>query len=251
MHPSLAKLPSQERAALAYAEVVLAIERLVQQAGPKAPAKVLELVAAGKDAGEAVAETVGRTFGAFLADWKQHLAARPLPRGGEHALKKLRFKDDPKHGGSWSEWAEIPDDRARGFARLGELLRSRGRPLAARVEYAKAYDRVGPKFPILADQYALVAMSSGAEPLAETVLGEAIGWSPDYAALHVHLARLLVRRQEWAKARDHLLLANRQDPFDPEIHAGLARALSALDDPGGASREERFAKILSPEGHPR
>jgi Flp pilus assembly protein TadD len=56
-----------------------------------------------------------------------------------------------------------------------------------------------------------------------------------------------VRRQEWAKAREHLLLANREDPFDPEIHAGLARALAALGDPGGASREERFARILSPE----
>jgi tetratricopeptide (TPR) repeat protein len=251
MHPSLAKLPSQERAALAYAEVVLAIERLVAQAGPKAPARVLELVAAGKDAPEAVADTVGKPFDRFLADWREWLAKRPLPRGGQHALKRLRFKDDPKHGGSWSEWAEIPDDRARGFARLGEMMRTRGRALAARVEYGKAWERVGARYPILADQYALAAMASGAETLAESVLAEAIGYSPDYAALHVHLARLLVRRQEWAKARDHLLLANRQDPFDPEIHAGLSRALAALGDPGGASREERFAKILSPEGHTR
>jgi tetratricopeptide (TPR) repeat protein len=249
MHPSLAKLPSQEKAALAYAEVVLAVERLVEQAGPKAPARVLDLVAAGKDVGEAVAETVGKPFDRFLADWRQWLAARPLPRGGEHALRRLRFKDDPKHGGTWSEWAEIPDDRARGFARLGEIMRARGRPVAARVEYAKAWDRVGARYPILADQYALAAMGSGAEGLAERVLVEAIGWSPEYPALHVHLARLLVRRQEWAKARDHLLLANRQDPFDPEIHAGLARALAALSDPGGASREERFARILSPEAH--
>ncbi len=249
MHPSLAKLPSQERAALAYAEVVLAIERLVAQAGPKAPARVLELVGSGKDAPQAVADTVGKPFDRFLADWKEWLAKRPLPRGGQHALKRLRFKDDPKHGGTWSEWAEIPDERARGYARLGELLRTRGRVVAARVEYGKAWERVGGRYPILADQYALAAMASGAEPLAESVLGDAIGYNPDYAALHVHLARLLVRRQEWAKARDHLLLANRQDPFDPEIHAGLSKALAALGDPGGASREERFARILSPEGH--
>ncbi|HEX9051325.1 MAG TPA: tetratricopeptide repeat protein [Anaeromyxobacter sp.] len=251
MHPSLAKLPSQERAALAYSEVVLAIERLVAQAGPKAPARVLDLVAAGRDAPQAVAETVGRPFDRFLSDWKEWLARRPLPRGGQHALRRLRFKDDPKHGGAWSEWAEIPDERARGYARLGEMMRTRGRALAARVEYAKAWERVGGRFPILADQYALAAMASGAEALAESVLGDAIAQSPDYAALHVHLARLLVRRQEWAKARDHLVRANREDPFDPEIHAGLSRALAALGDPGGASREERFARILSPEGHPR
>jgi uncharacterized protein HemY len=125
------------------------------------------------------------------------------------------------------------------------MMRTRGRYAAARIEYGKAYDRVGARFPILADQYALAALMSGAEPLAEKVLGEAIGWNPDYAALHVHLARILVKRQEWARAKEHLLFANRQDPFDPEIHAGLAKALAALGDPGGASREERFARILT------
>ena len=245
MHPSLAKLPSQEKAALAYAEVVLAVERIVARAGPEALSRILDLVASGKDARDAVAAVLDVPFDRFLSDWKQHMASRPLPRGGDLHLRRLRFRDDPKQRGSWTEWAEIPDEKARGFARLGELLRGRGRFQAARVEYGKAYDRVGPKIPILADQYALAAMMSGSEDLAERVLAEAIGWNPDYAALHVHLARLLVRRQEFAKARDHLLAANGHDPFDPEIHAGLARALAALGDPGGASREERFAKILS------
>jgi uncharacterized protein HemY len=179
------------------------------------------------------------------------MAARPLPRGGEHELRKLRFRDDPRQGGAWAEWAEIPDEKARGFARLGEMMRARGRWAAARVEYGKAYDRVGARIPILSDQYALAALQSGADALAEKVLAEAISWNPDYPALHVHLARLLSRREEWARVRDHLLLANRHDPFDPEIHAGLAKALAALGDPGGASREERFARILMPEGHQR
>jgi tetratricopeptide (TPR) repeat protein len=248
MHPSIAKLPSQERAALAYAEVVLAVERMVLQAGPKVLARILELCAQGKDARDAVATALGEPFDRFLADWRAHMAARPLPRGGEHELKRLKFRDDPKHGagaGSWAEWAEVPDEKARGFARLGELLRARGRWTAARIEYGKAYDRVGAKVPILADQYALAALQSGADTLAEKVLGEAIGWNPDYPALHVHLARLLVKREDWGAARDHLLAANRVDPFDPEIHAGLARALTGLGDPGGASREERFGRILA------
>ncbi len=248
MHPSLAKLPSQERAALAYAEVVLAIERIVQRAGPQALPRLLDAVAAGKDAGEAVAEVIGLPFERFLAEWRRHMASRPLPRGGDHELRRLRFADDRRQG-EWSEWAEIPDERARGFARLGEMMRTRGRAAAARIEYGKAYARVGARFPILADQYALAALLSGEEPVAEKVLAEAIAWNPDYAALHVHLARILVRREAWAGAREHLLLANRQDPLDPEIHAGLARALAALGDSGGASREERFARILAPEGH--
>jgi tetratricopeptide (TPR) repeat protein len=249
MHPSIAKLPSQERAALAYAEVVLAVELMVQQRGPPVIGRILDLLAAGKDAKEAVATATGQPFERFLEGWRRHMVQRPLPRGGEHELKQLRFRDDPKHG-VWSEWAEIPDDKARGFARLGELMRARGRWTAARVELGKAYDRVGGRVPILADQYALAALQSGQDAIAEKVLVDSIAWNPDYPALHVHLARVLARREEWAKVRDHLLLANRHDPFDPEIHAGLARALTRLGDPQGATREERFGKILQPEGHP-
>jgi tetratricopeptide (TPR) repeat protein len=245
MHPSMAKLPSQHAAALAFAEVVMAVEYLVKQGGTALVNRVLDGVAAGKAADRAVADAVGVPFEKFVAGWKKHMAERPLPKGGDHELRRLRFKDDPKTGGPWTEWAEIPDGKAREFARLGEIMRERGRWAAARVEYGKAIARVGTRFPILADQFALSAMMSGAEREAERVLVEAVDWNPEYAALHVHLARLLVKREDWKRAKEHLLLANRQDPFDPEIHAGLSRALEALGDPGGASREKRFAQLLS------
>ena len=75
-------------------------------------------------------------------------------------------------------------------------------------------------------------------------------WSfrnPDYPALNVQMARLLVERGQPAAARDHLLAANRQDPFDPEIHAGLAAVHEATGDAAAAERENKFARLLS--GH--
>jgi tetratricopeptide (TPR) repeat protein len=245
MHPSLAKLPSQERAALAYAQVAMAVEHMVKTRGPGVIPRILDLLAEGRRTEAAVADAMGEPFDRFLADWKRYMAARPLPRGGEHELERLRFKDDPKHGGTWSEWAEVGDERAKGYARLGEIFRMRGRWVAARVEYAKAYQRVGPRVPILANQYAVAALMSGAKGEAEKVLGEALEWSPDYPALNVRLARLLLDRGQAAQARTHLLRANAQDPFDPEIHLGLAKALETLGDPTGASRELEFGRILS------
>ncbi|MGB8932581.1 MAG: tetratricopeptide repeat protein, partial [Anaeromyxobacteraceae bacterium] len=181
-----------------------------------------------------------------------YMAARPMPRGGERERIRLRFRDDPKQASGWSEWAEIPDERARGFARLGQLFRERGKWVAARIEYGKGYARAGPKWAVLADQYALALMMSGDDAGAERVLADALRHSPGYAALHVHLARVLLKRGDFAAARTQLVLANREDPFDPEIHAGLAKALTPLSDPTGASREERFARILSGQGpqHP-
>jgi tetratricopeptide (TPR) repeat protein len=250
MHPSLAKLPSQERAALAYAQVVLAVEYLVKQRGARVLATVVERVGTGKSAEESVAEALGVPFDRFAKDWKRYMAERPLPRGGEHELRKLRFRDDAKSGGTWSEWQEIPDEQARGFARLGEIYRSRGRWTAARLEYGKAFAKIGPRIPILSGQYALAAAMSGQKSEAERVLAEALAWNPDYPLLNLQLARLLAERSELTRARDHLLAANRQDPFDPEIHAGLAKVLEGLGDAGGASREARFAQVLSGgQGH--
>jgi tetratricopeptide (TPR) repeat protein len=249
MHPSMAKLPSQEAAALAFAEVVLAVEYLQKKGGPAVLPRLLDLVRGGKEAEEAVAEALGVPFGAFLADWKRYLLARPLPEGGETELARLRFAGDPKHGGTHSEWAEIPDEAARGHARLGEIFRGRGRWEAARVEYGKAVRKVGARYPVLADKFALVSMMAGRDAEAEAALSEALRVHPGYAALNLHLGRLQVKRQQWREAREALLRANRTDPFDPEIHAGLARVAEALGDAAVASREQRFAQILS--GHQR
>ena len=249
MHPSMAKLPSQEQSALAFAEVVLAVELVVERGGTPALAKVLDQLAGGASVEAALTGATGLSWPAFLAAWKQHLATRPLPRGGAQALQRLRFIDDPKQGGPWAEWAELDDPKAREHARLGELFRERGRAVPARIEYKKALDRGGVRVAALANQFAVMAIQTGHGAEAEQVLGEAIGWNPDYAALRVRLARLKLERQDWAGAREQLTLANRQDPFDPEIHAGLALALEPLGDPGGASRERRFAEILQQRGH--
>jgi Flp pilus assembly protein TadD len=243
MHPSMAKLPSQEAAALAFAEVMLAVEVLKARGGPDAIARTLALVRDGAEADQAAAKVTGLPWAGFLAEWRRHMAERPLPKGGEHELRKLAFRDDPRAAGQ--EWQEIADDRARGWARLGEIMRERGRWGAARVEYGKAVKRVGPRIPVLSNQYALAAIMTGDHAGAEKVLAEALEWNPEYPALRVQMARLLLAREDWKGAREHLHVANRQDPFDPEIHAGLAKAYEKLGDPGAASREARFAALLT------
>ena len=249
MHPSMAKLPSQEAAALAFAEVAVAIDYMKKKGGPTAMVKLMDELAAGKSAEEAVAAAMREPFAAFFQGWRRELATRPLPEGGEQEMRKLRFLGDPKHGGTYSEWAEIPDEEARRFARLGEIFRERGRFEPARQEYGKAVAKVGARYPMLAGRYAMASMVTGHDADAERALTEALRGHPEDAGLHVQKGRLYVKRHEWQKAVDALLLANRVDPFDPEIHAGLAQAERALGEEKAASREERFARILA--GHER
>jgi tetratricopeptide (TPR) repeat protein len=246
MHPSMAKLPSQEAAALAFAEVMVAVEYLAEKGGGALLRDVLDRVAGGGTAEQAVAGALGAPFSDFLADWKRYLAARPVPEGGERELRRLRFQDDPDraHG----EWGDLPDGKAREYARLGEIMRERGLWTAARVEYAKAMRRAGPGHPVLAGKFALAAMQSGREAEAESALRDAVRGHPHAASLQTSLGRLRVRRGDWAGAREAFLVANRIDPFDPEIHVGLAAAAEGMGDGEAASRERRFAQILSGSG---
>ena len=249
MHPSMAKLPSQEAASLAFAEVAVAVDYLKRKGGPQGLPMILDQIARGRPTEEAVAKAVGMPFPSFVEEWKRHLVGRPLPEGGEHEMRKLRFQGDPKHGGSYSEWAEIPDEQARRHARLGEIFRERGRWEAARIEYGKAVKKAGARSPMLAGRFALASMMAGRDGEAEKALDEALRGHPEHAALHVQKGRLHLKAGAWEKARQSFLLANRVDPFDPEIHAGLAKAAEAVGDPVTAEQEKRFTKILLDHGN--
>ena len=246
MHPSMAKLPSQEQAALAFAEVAVAIEAMQARGGPGAVRRVLEGVARGDTAEQAVAVSLGVPFSTFEKDWRRWMAERPLPAGGERHMRKMQFQGDT---GAYSEWSEIADEKARGHARLGEIFRERGRWEPARQEYARAAKRGGAGSPTLAGRYALASLMTGHAAEAEKTLAEALRAHPEAGTLHVQLGRVRLSRQDWAGAKESFLLANRSDPFDPEIHAGLARAAEGLGDAGTASREKRFAAILTGASH--
>ena len=160
---------------------------------------------------------------------------------------ELKFKGEP---GAYAEWAEIADEKGRSHARLGEIFRERGRWEPARQQYARAVKRGGGKSPMLAGRYAQASLMTGHAEEAEKVLAEALAAHPEAATLHAQLGRVRLMRQDWGGARESFLLANRTDPFDPEIHAGLARAAEALGDEKTASREKRFAAILTGGLHP-
>ncbi|HET8733228.1 MAG TPA: hypothetical protein VFM45_05580, partial [Anaeromyxobacteraceae bacterium] len=176
MHPSMAKLPSQEAASLAFAEVGVAVELIRKKGGPDAVRRVLEALARGDEVEDAVAAAVGMPFPAFEKEWRRWMLERPLPEGGERHMRKLRFQGE---AGAWAEWSEITDEKGRGHARLGEIFRERGRWEPARQEYARAARLGGAGSPTLAGRYALAALMTGNTAEAEKVLSEAMRAHPE------------------------------------------------------------------------
>jgi tetratricopeptide (TPR) repeat protein len=256
MHPSIALLPSQEDAALAFAEVFTAIEYLVRRPGAEPLGSLLEKLRTNVPEEDAVGEVAGEPFARFQSDWKSYLKTRPMPSEMLPLVsERLRFKDQEKPQAKkgaelkeldYGDLADI-DLAASRFAHLGQLMRARQRPRAAVIEFARAESRVGARSPTLSNQYALSLLQEGDGQRAAEVLRASLKPYPEIAQTHLHLGQILLQKGRFAEARDELLSANAVDPFDPQIHSGLMRAEKELGNEAGYQREVKAVALLADE----
>ena len=226
MHPSIAKLPTQEKAALAFAEVEAAMRLLYLRGGQTALTELVAAMASGMTDEQAVAQAYGKSFPQFEADWRAEVAkprrkaqeARPLEQ------HQVVFKEDARSAKErpvLAEEAETKpaDPEAKRAVRLGELLFARHRWSGAAQEYAKARARLPQEIPQIARRYAFAELQLGHFPEAETALSAAVARDPDDEAAQVLYAQVLAKRGAFDKARAALEMGIAQDPFDPDLHA--------------------------------
>jgi tetratricopeptide (TPR) repeat protein len=251
MHPSIAMLPSQEDAALAFAEVFTAIEFVDRKATMNGVQSIIERMRAGKTDREAVSLALALPFERFEAQWKASLRTRPLPKGARE-LEKLQFQDEKQQArrkekeNSWDrgELGGIANPEARKHAHLGELFRGRNRLGPAALEFERAIQLAGPSYPPLARKYALVKIAGGQGADAEKALRASLAEYPNDDTNHLLLGQVLVQSGRAAEAGRHFMVANQRNPFDPGIHAGLLAVARALGDAGLESRERDVIAIL-------
>jgi tetratricopeptide (TPR) repeat protein len=243
MHPSMAKLPSQEDAALAFAEVYTVMEYFQKQVGPGAFAKLLDTINDGLDAPDAFARVLGTTFKAFERDWLRYLKTRPVPELPDDTSyeDRLVFKEDPKIAG---ELDQIEQPQARDHILLGEMLQARNRYGAAVVQYQKAVDLIGTNNPVLQTRLAQSLISTNRPKEAIEQLEAVKEIYPSYIATWLEMGRAYLVLEDWANARDHLREAARINPFNPEIHSLLARAYDKLGQAELAAQAREFAQLV-------
>lgn len=247
MHPSMAKLPSQDAAALAYAEVYTLVAWLHGKVGYRGIREAMIAQRDGKSARRAVAEALSLSWAAVEKAWHTHLRAQPAavpPRAG----KPIRFD----RGGVDSEnvGLEQVGARARKHARLGGMLRARRMLEAAVLEYEKALAIGGPE-PFVAAKLARTLVEIGASgaaphaphgaPAPKSPIDRAIELATPLAATDPHDAAVAVTlglarrvRQEWPQAIAAYEQALRVSPFDPTTRCGLAEAYGKTSDPRAA-----------------
>ncbi len=220
LHPSIARLPSQEDAALAFAQVATFIETFHRRFGDRGLRDAVGRIANAEDARDALSSVAGESFARLEGAWRADLGRQRAPSAADvPRMLGMRFR----HGSGPVDEAREVDDDARRFFRLGNLLFDRGRPRAASVEYEKAH-RAAPDDPIVASRLARAALRGGRASVAIEALAPLRERYPDHAPLRSLLGSAYVAEGNLAAARVELQEALRLNPFDPEPHCGLAEA---------------------------
>jgi predicted Zn-dependent protease len=245
MHPSMAKLPSQEDAATAFAEVYTVMEYLQKEVGETAIRDVLEAIPEGGGAKGAIEVVTGRSFDAFQRRWKAYLREREtpeLPDESEYS-NKLVFKDEADQSETRS-FEELDAPEAKEHLKIGDMLQARKRYEAAAVQYRRASRQSKRPNPRLQTELARALTETDRPEEAIEALERVRKLYPSYLAIRVELGRAHLAADEADAARDHLLEAVWTNPFDPAVHEMLADAYEQLGESEEAEQERKFAKML-------
>jgi len=258
MHPSMAFLPSAERTALAYAQVATMMEFLRRERGRLALTGVIEAVAEGVDAQDAVARVWatgleggldggddpddGEAFEGFEVMWRAFI--------GEMDLVQERLASLPVVlDGAGDEFADDPTLSARedlaGRARLGDLMVERGHLEAGLRYYQDAAPEGEPLGPVLALRTARVLRDLERPGDASSLLTENLGHYPEYAATHELMAELLRAGGDDVGARSHFESSAAINPYDTGVHQALVEIYEAAGAADLAARHRGYLDVLT------
>jgi tetratricopeptide (TPR) repeat protein len=245
MHPSIAMLPSQEDAALAFAQVVTFLERFRERFGDAGLTRTIQLLATGQDVRAALAKVAAEGFGELEAKWRGTLTQKEEPPPAATKELKLRFVEN----GAADESLDVSEGRARKHLRVGDLLWGRRRTLAAAREYETA-QHLAPTDPILASRVARASLLGKQPDKALAAVDSALREHPTHAPLQALRGAALIALGRAEEARQPLAEAIRLNPFDPEPHCQLARdaqsdLASSQAGHGVGSRERAACRLLS------
>ena len=253
MHPSMAKLPSQQAAALAFAEVFTMVSYLHKRVGYEGIRRIIALQRSGKSARRAVAEVLGKRWVQVERSWKAYLRGRNLKSSrtlaGRAKSRRIRFDKGGQKDGEAAENVgvdEVASARARKYTRLGGMLRARGMPEAAASEYEKALSIVGRSDPFITAKLSRTYLELGrhekaielAEPLHAADRNDAA------PAVTMGLAHMTMGNRE--RARSAFEAALRISPFDPVVRCSLADLYASTNATQLANRERKACEMLRP-----
>jgi tetratricopeptide (TPR) repeat protein len=226
LHPSIALLPSQDDATLAFAQVSTFMSVFVTTHGERALRDAFGLIAHGTDAREALGKAAGQRFSELEHTWKGTLP-KNTPNNAPRKLAR-RFKSGGTNEAP-DEAQDVAVSEARRFLRIGDLVWSRRHVRAAMFEYEKAH-QADSDDPIVAARLARAALEAGDPARSLAALEPLLQRYPEHAPTHAVRGAALHELGRTAEAHASLLEAIRINPFDPDPHCRLQQIASGPNE---------------------
>ena len=253
MHPSMAKLPSQEAAALAYAQVHTVVDFLIRKRGREGLLGLLQRLRAGDDMDAALRGTYGFDLDGLWRAWKQDANKRGFRSYPGLVQTPLKFKRPGQADDAADEppdLATIAEKKVKDFAHLGELLRAKGRHKAALAEYDKAVVAGGEANPYVQNGAASTLRALGRDAEVAARLERVRSYYPGHLATWLNLGGAALALGRGQPARQAEALAAYEEalglnPFHPEVLNALAALYTALGDTARAQRARDALAIAS------
>mgnify|MGYP006271385187 CR=1 FL=1 len=243
MHPSMAKLPSQKAATLAFAEVFTTMEFLTKRYGSEAIPELLTTLAEGISLEQGLQRTFEMNLSQLEKRWQKYLRRRNFRLVPGAAPQPIKLATNGQNNEEGPPIEAMREKKAKKFARLGELLQLRDHHAAAVVEYEKARDAAGLKYATLNYRLARAYKELGRTDAALEVLEKSLRAHPDDGDSHLLAGRILFQQEHIDAAYKHFKAVTLINPFNPEIHAALASYYDDHDRSDAAERERRFLKL--------
>jgi tetratricopeptide (TPR) repeat protein len=244
MEPSLIHLETPEEVQLAYAQAASAIEFIINRAGHEGLTQVMQAMArsSNKGAGGPIREVLGLDISEFETQWERFLASKELePLAG---VRVYRYRvNEGKADAQRMDLEEIKSLVARNQTHLGDRLKERGRTGAAVIEYRRALSETQDSVPVM-NRLSAALIDLGLDQDAVNVLKQTLSLAPDYPTAYTLLGQVYLKRHDFEQAKAAFEQSIQINPFNPEVHVGLADACAVLGDGVGAAKERDIARTL-------
>jgi tetratricopeptide (TPR) repeat protein len=132
---------------------------------------------------------------------------------------------------------------SRNRAHLGDLLNERGRREAAVMEYRRALADANDSVPIL-NRLSNVLISLGKDEEALEMLKRAQEFSPDHPNIYAHMGKIYLKFKDYKRAEEAFQASIQINPFNPEVHFGLATALEVQGNKTAGQKEREIGEII-------
>jgi Flp pilus assembly protein TadD len=241
LHPSIAMLPSAEDAALAFAQVSTFVEAFYRAHGSAGLIDVATRVRHGEDARQAFSESAREPFDLLEGHWRDAIGALPMPADPSAEPPHIELR----HGEAEPDDSEdVVAEDARRAVRLGDLMWTGQRYLAASVEYGRAHE-LAPGDPVVASRLARAAVRGGDGQAAIAALEPLLPSYGEHEPLLANLGAAYALVGDRERARTTSRAATEINPFDPEPHCTLATLgeTSDVDDADTAFQREACAAL--------